>query len=190
MRFLRLCIGISILGFVRADGAVYLYSGSFTSTFDPSSPNYQGVPNISGTWSFVWDDSAGTQEQFLSLTSFALTPAFGSTIFSPANARVWVYTPNGNLEQFAIGGSLSNSHPAVPPLGTDEGFRFLVFKDSRGDEGGIFDLNVASVPGADTASTDQGTLAYSYTRTAIPEVGSVTLSMLALSLGAFCRRRS
>ncbi len=104
---------ISIASF-PAKAAVLQYSGNFSVTYDTLSSSYQGVPQISGTWSFTFDDVAvpatGTYDTPtpIAISAINMTPSqIGTTTIDITNTSAFLRFSNKAVTQLLIGGNPS-----------------------------------------------------------------------------------
>jgi hypothetical protein len=94
-----------------ASAAVLTFVGDFDATFDNGT---QGIPNLTGNWSFDFDTdritNIGFEKLTVDLTSLTLSPSLiGTTTFDISNTSGWLSYESGILTRLVIGGDIGGS---------------------------------------------------------------------------------
>ena len=182
VRLALAALGSSLL-LQGAEAAVIQYSGSFSITFNTGAVDYQGVPELSGSWSFEFDDSvvAGNPDNLFSnviLTSISLNSAVGSTVYNTSNAAAGIQYTNGIFSGITIGGTAGGDESIIDFSNDD----WFVTYSPSGVATMAF-LNSGAVP-----QMQSGAATGSFT--AVPEPGPSLIALALVPALAFLRKRS
>ena len=166
-----------------AEAAVIDYSGSFSITFDTGAPDYQGVPSLSGSWSFEFDDSVVTGNpngffENVALATISLDLPVGVTTFTTVNTTANLQFSGGVLSVLTLGG-IAGGDPGAVDWGWDD---WLVDYNGAGTPVLSY-VSSGSVGGMQAGSIQSGSF------TAVPEAGSSLIALALLPAFAFVRKR-
>lgn len=99
---------ISLLAVLGTHAELMLFSGSYSVQFDPTDLNYQGIPNLAGSYQFRFDlndipDTGRFEVPGLAIDQFTVAPnPIGSTLFTASDMQLSMFGNFGNWNYFTI----------------------------------------------------------------------------------------
>lgn len=172
-----------------AGAAVMQYAGTFSASFPvnpPSGQIYQGIPNLSGSWSFEFDDSVLVSGQFyqsfvVDLDTLSLTPGtINLTEFTTLNSEAELVFIHGNLSQLMLGGKIMGASGSMG--GTDD---WGLSYDGESHDLQLVSINSATTNGSQYVYDGSG----SFNPSVVPEPSSSLLAVTAVAGLLFRRSR-
>lgn len=172
-----------------AGAAVMQYAGTFSASFPvnpPEGQTYQGIPALSGTWSFEFDDSMLVSGQFVQsfvvdIDTLSLTPGtINLTEFTTLNSEAELVFINGNLSQLMLGGKIMGASGSSG--GTDD---WGIAYDGESHDIQVVTITSAASSGFQYVTNGSG----SFNPSVVPEPGSSLLAVTAVAGLLFRRSR-